>query len=395
MKQHFKLLSSERGESLVMVLVAVGVTAILSLGLATIMSNSSKETSRLMQKLELISLRRSLEILLSNPETCSCQMQGLSIKSLAGTPNSVSIPSIKLGCGSASSPLVTQNSPLPGSETGLGIGAISLKDVKLVSAPDIYSATLVVDPDDKTTKFSFRDLTVKQVFKTDSSGKIVSCTNDPDSVRDCDISEIMTGIDANGFPICRPKPNTNCPNGTVLQSVSMDGKPRCVDGQSIANIPVTSKTTYITTTSPATSTVSSASTAVTSITTPSTTLPTPSGPTSTVAQVLNASGNPINNCDPSEARKDTACFNQCVSEGAASGSFSNKNCDRGYLQCTCSNTPLRAIATTVNSGGVPSCTSSSTEKQNKCNTACIASGAKSGVYESCSGAGVANCICSK
>lgn len=396
-----------RGFSLTGSLLGIGIMSVIAMGLASVMSDANSSAAQLAQKLELLALKTDLTETLANPAVCTCQLQGVNISGAKGANNYINIPSIKAGCSASSPALAIAGQILPGSQTRMRVSTIQIGNLIEVTGSNDLRGTILVTPDPNSTRRSFRAISVTQSVKVDASGRIVACTFDSFSAKTCTGNQILVGVDEKNFPICRTLasclPNQSligydaagnancrnlpsCPAGRVLQSVSANGSPVCVDGSQIANIPTQSipvpPVATIPTTPGATPIVDDAPPVVASAPPPANFV--------TATTLLGAGGKPT--CNPGEAKKDEACSNACISAGAIGGSFTNNSCDKGQIQCICNKDNSRfPLAFTSPKTGLPKCPSGSVANL-ECSSACKKAGKSGGGQESCL-KGTVQCLC--
>ncbi len=230
-----KPLLSSKGESLVMVMISLGVVSLIGLGVGNVISSASIEQKRLAQKLELLDLKNSIIGAMANPNNCTCQLNGVVFKKTPTGYVDVTLTDLKAACLSSSVILAKAKDKLPGTQTGLKISSIKITEIKDRGNPGEVAGYFTLQADSSTSVGDFQPIRVLQSFKLDSSQAVSSCTYDSMTARTCARGEMFFGVDAAGTPICRQFPR--CSSGSLLQGLDSDGNPICVDGRGIANLP--------------------------------------------------------------------------------------------------------------------------------------------------------------
>jgi hypothetical protein len=194
----------------------------LILGLVSMTESIEKRSKGIRQSLEITELNQSLLRSMSNVSKCSAQLfVGKTIDLTGATatvpaPNGIlDIPSVFDGIVPGVGLLAAKDQLLPGTQTGLKVQSIQLRDV-LVSKPGIeYRGRLTVTFDSSSTVMAMRPAAVSVIFLTSatdpiSAKKIVACASEssqggglPLANFSCpSSSEAVVGFDGQGKPIC-------------------------------------------------------------------------------------------------------------------------------------------------------------------------------------------------
>lgn len=140
------MISNSRGETIITVLVAAGIGAIVVAALTTQIISQARAQKYLAQKYELMDLKQSFLIALQNSNVCTCNLKP-NAADLTDTRNihfdastwddnsteddetdgRIELPSFKAGCSSDSPAIASAGQILPGTQTGLVVDKIKLK----------------------------------------------------------------------------------------------------------------------------------------------------------------------------------------------------------------------------------------------------------------------------
>lgn len=141
----FNRLDDRQGTSLVMVLVAIGLMAILAALFTDMLLSQTRGQKHLAQKFEVLDLKQSFMTNFQNSELCRCTLRP-NVAILADPANkrfdatiwddpgtldkdesaAFSLPQIKTGCDAASPDMVVEDGLVPGTQTGLRVDKIRL-----------------------------------------------------------------------------------------------------------------------------------------------------------------------------------------------------------------------------------------------------------------------------
>ncbi len=131
-------LVNQRGSSLIQVMVGVAVMGIVIAGFTTFMDTGNREAKSLQQKLEILQTQQDLMRDLSDPALCACNFNSTINTANAANlffdttnPNSkITLPNLFTTCvgGTPGNPLIAVGENLPGSQGGLRVGSIEMKE---------------------------------------------------------------------------------------------------------------------------------------------------------------------------------------------------------------------------------------------------------------------------
>ncbi|MBL7670539.1 MAG: hypothetical protein JNM39_08635 [Bdellovibrionaceae bacterium] len=139
------MLNDRHGTSLVMVLVAIGLTAILAMLFTDMLLSQTRGQKHLAQKFEVLDLKQSFLTNFQNSELCRCTLRP-NVSVLADPANksfnatiwddpgtrdrdessAFNLTKIKTGCDAASPDMVVEDGIVPGTQTGLRVDKIRL-----------------------------------------------------------------------------------------------------------------------------------------------------------------------------------------------------------------------------------------------------------------------------
>lgn len=191
---------NKSGQSLVQVLVGIGLVGVLALAFTEFVRYQQKELRAIQQKQELTELKNTLfQIFSANSSYCSWQ---LATNSVTGIPNEINgtniststtdptvqipIPRLYLGT-SATSQLVASsevdNNKVFGSQTNLKVESILLKDIFATGVADEYRGLVEVVIDPASLVRSLKPVQTSVIFKVNpisganplSARKVLNC----------------------------------------------------------------------------------------------------------------------------------------------------------------------------------------------------------------------------
>ena len=215
-------------------MVAVGVMGIVIAGLTTVLDNSNREVKSLQQKFEILQTQQDLMRDLSDPGICACNFDPTKNVTNAATlsfdttnPDSMmSSPNLFATCigGVPGSPLITIGQPLPGSQAGLKVKTIQMKEF-VATGTGRYRARIEVAFDASSLKIARKPASVNVSVVADVSNpaqaKITSCT----AGKDIGASGACPAgtYSAMGGATGTHKFDCPLPNGTVTMNATAQG----------------------------------------------------------------------------------------------------------------------------------------------------------------------------
>ncbi len=198
------ILKSNKGNTLISVIIALGISGLIISGTMTALTNQLVEQKRISQKYELLELKNTMMRSFTNPAACIAQIPAGNnkVESEGAGFKPITLNTLKLSS-SATSPVIAETSKdqsilLPGTSTGLKIKKIEFQ----ILAPTVdginteYQGQFVITPDEETTKGYFAPITISQIVKTDGGApnQIISCNPTTGSITKEDICNTDGGI---------------------------------------------------------------------------------------------------------------------------------------------------------------------------------------------------------
>lgn len=143
---------NDKGQSLVQVLVSMGIMAILVSAMASFMSDSYKSTKALSQKLEALELKNTLQSAFLNTKNCTCQVSAAINTAVAAqlhfdstkTNSAIDLKELKSGCAANAQIYAKAGAVLPGSQTQLKVEAIKIENFIPTGNADEFTGDFTV-----------------------------------------------------------------------------------------------------------------------------------------------------------------------------------------------------------------------------------------------------------
>jgi len=220
------------GISLVEVLVAIGLTSILSVFLMTVFENSRKESALLDQKLALTSLKRDLISYGSAQDICKKSFsETTSSFPTANIPNEVELSRLYASATSTLK-LAEKDKPITPNYTNFKVASIKLKQLQPIGT-NIFSGKLIIET--VGSKVPFQPIELRVVVKSTTVGvntQFEGCVSSEATLAlanvSCASGKVLNGFDAAGEPICiSGLAGVSCPSGYYLQGFNGSGGPDC------------------------------------------------------------------------------------------------------------------------------------------------------------------------
>lgn len=163
---------NRRGFALMQVLIAIPIVAILSLTIATMMSNFAKQNRQLSQKLDTLEFKQLFMPVIADDTRCTNMLLGTSVEPTSNPSASLS----ELKTSATGSVLATANTTLPGSMSGVKISTIELADFVGTGTADEYNMNLKINWDPAGLVMALQPIIVARVVNVDpATKKITSC----------------------------------------------------------------------------------------------------------------------------------------------------------------------------------------------------------------------------
>lgn len=249
---YFHFLCNERGETLITVMVAAGLSAILAVGAASQFSNMSKDQKRMTQKFDIMETRGLLTGFLSDIDSCSCQLKNRKlILEKNGTYVVPGILQLKTSCAASALHIVKVDEPLPGGSSGVEVNAIGLHELRPTGNSNEFFGHLAVDFKSSSTIGTFAPAKGPIVVVTNDELEIQICSSLTSTAaslmasstelnsqngngtggyftpKTCQPNELFSGLDSKNKAICKPMPS--CTNNQMLMGVDTEGRAVCQD----------------------------------------------------------------------------------------------------------------------------------------------------------------------
>lgn len=171
-----KKMANKKGNTLISVLIAIGISGILMLGTATMFNNQLKNQQILLQRYDLMDTKNQLLSALSDANVCKCQMALTLVPNGASVFDDALINEIKSSCTATSQTIVKKSDFLAGSSR-LKVSDIRLMGFSVVdAATNKYTARVQISFDPQLSTLAFKPILVDQVFRTDAAYKITECS---------------------------------------------------------------------------------------------------------------------------------------------------------------------------------------------------------------------------
>jgi prepilin-type N-terminal cleavage/methylation domain-containing protein len=180
------LRKNEHGMSLIEVLIAVGISSIISFVMASVMVNVSTDQRALQEKYSLLELKNDLLVAFSNTDICLAQLNQNSPRlRLSGvtvtSPSSqvIDYKELRLGTSNRSQILAKVGEPLPGNgPRQMVVSKIEFGSFLATGTPNTYTGELKIELDSKSLTRPLKSLSLTQVFNTTGplgAAKIAGC----------------------------------------------------------------------------------------------------------------------------------------------------------------------------------------------------------------------------
>lgn len=174
-----KRILNQNGFSLIEILIASGIIAIVAMAMASMTSSQQKQMRLLEQKSETIDLKNTLAKLLYDPAICTTQLQNLPLtpdvalnfvnKDISSINTAVESTPIVAG------PVAGVSSPLPNSKTGIKVDGLRLQNFVLIK-PGVYRSIMEISFDKNSTIIALIPINLGLVLKVNmATNQIQSC----------------------------------------------------------------------------------------------------------------------------------------------------------------------------------------------------------------------------
>lgn len=169
---------NNRGESLIMVLVALGISGIIMLATMSMFNSQLKNQKKIIEKFQIIDTKNLILTSLADSSICKCQLGTIVLAPDATQVfNDASINMIKTSCLAGAETIVRKSNPLAGTTNlvtdDIRITSFSVSDL----ATKKYNAKIQVSFDPNKSSMPFKPIIVDMQLKTDASNKIIDCVS--------------------------------------------------------------------------------------------------------------------------------------------------------------------------------------------------------------------------
>lgn len=237
-------IKNEVGFSLVEVITALGILGIVSIQVASMLSNQNKEVRGITESLAAQDLYKDLIRSSADSNICKYMLKSVEFDSqevLMGKPVKISmgdkpIYASMTGPDTPGIILTKKGSQASSYSPTLYVKEISFEILSgtVSDKHGVFKANWVVDFEQDKSVRPNRPLKVSSIFKADvtnpSKAKVESCMNDINSpflIQSCGINEVISGYDEYGAVICTPN-YVNCPEGQAFSGIDSSNNPICI-----------------------------------------------------------------------------------------------------------------------------------------------------------------------
>lgn len=157
---------NEAGFSMVQVLIAIAISGMLAMGIATMMSNQNKEAKSLGEKVAIIDLSNLLMTTWTDPSVCTGQFSGTTLDTtLVGSPTPLEL-NLTTVAGNGS-PIINAGDVV--SPIAPGFKVSTIKVTRFTGSGDDFNAVLQIDFQVTKNTRAHKPAMVRLKFKTDPS----------------------------------------------------------------------------------------------------------------------------------------------------------------------------------------------------------------------------------
>lgn len=156
------------------VLIAIGLVGILSVALASVLADYSRNSRAMTQKMEAMDLKNMLQMSFINADNCTCQFSALVNttkasqlifdSTLAAGKARMNLDEVRTSCGVGAMVLAKNNEILPGSQTNLRVSSIGIEGISPTGNADEYIGYVTVSFDQSTLARSLAPVRFPQKF---------------------------------------------------------------------------------------------------------------------------------------------------------------------------------------------------------------------------------------
>lgn len=246
---------NQNGFSVVEVIIAAGILGIVSLGIATLMTNSMQSQRQISMRVDKTAVESDLKYLFKEAQrSCTCLFQN-ELKaesgggSLAGlisqSRREIPIRTDNLNLsfyGSSGTCSSAEKSPIITSGKVVGSHDLEVKSMKLAAPVDAGGGKYFVTLTTSIQSTRNTDTSMKPVVVASIPIRIVAGAIECDHASEvlanvtCSGNQVLAGFNGMGEPICqsiddaisRKLASVSCPSGQVLSGFSSSGSPHCV-----------------------------------------------------------------------------------------------------------------------------------------------------------------------
>ncbi|MGZ6472950.1 MAG: type IV pilus modification PilV family protein [Bdellovibrio sp.] len=206
---------NKKGFSILELLVTAAISTMIFLGFASMSNQMNKELKHSNQRADAFEFRNAVSGLLSNLPTCSCQLnQHLSLIDGTVSVAGAELSRLDSSCTSTATLFAAPDKPVIGSNNGLLIDRIQLKNIESLGAPDKYRGRLSFSYKKDNLLRAIPGFDIEIHFSTDPATPLSE-----KKVKTCDFVGLFSG--GAGGTI-----SGSCPDGQFVNGIS-EGKVLC------------------------------------------------------------------------------------------------------------------------------------------------------------------------
>lgn len=221
-----KLSVDSRGQALMQVLIAIPIVAIISLVIATMLSNMSREIRTVQQKMEIMQFENYMIQVFNDDSRCKQILLGDAIPIAGANPTTQSTQYISLAQlkqGATGITYVTRGQPL-NSSSQVKVSDIRVGYVKTTTTPNQYQSEIHILWDTTNMPMSLKPIVIQKDLMLDGTGKVTDCAGGTggssggtctmvDMTSGCSVANDGATCGSRGYTKPEQQVTCNCPAG--------------------------------------------------------------------------------------------------------------------------------------------------------------------------------------